>query len=181
LTSAKYLRIGLDEGPPPDRQGRRELLAYHEKYQSEFHTYVFHKDPNDSDARQRVTARLRFLARKLVRDLCMARKIFVYRDPLPAAASNGAALCATLRRYGPNTLLWVSPAQPSHPPGLVEWVGDGLMQGYIDRLRKGHDDPISYELWLRICRNARNLWVGGAPAVLTAVPVPKVHRSCALN
>jgi hypothetical protein len=175
LTSAKYLTIALDEASDRNNKGYRELVAYHKKYESTFHTYVFHGDPKSPDAQREVTTRLRFLARKLIEDLEAGKKIFVHKDTRPARESKGVELCAALRCHGPNTLLWVSPAQSGHLPGSVEWVGDGLMQGYIDRLWDP-PNPISYENWLMICRTARSLWISGPPAQFATSEVQARER-----
>jgi hypothetical protein len=53
----------------------------------------------------------------------------------------------------------VTVATDRHPAGSVEYISDGLMRGYIERLAP-HDDIMSYspEAWRTLCANAYATW-----------------------
>jgi hypothetical protein len=79
-------------------------------------------------------------------------------------------LLTVLRRYGPNTLLWVELADADHPAGTVEQAGAGLLKGYIDRFAPGEDaQDLSLDCWIAICREAWRLHHSGMDAPSEAV------------
>ena len=81
-----------------------------------------------------VCRRLKFLSQKLIADLKSGEKIFVYKITARSLTRTElAGLRAAMARYGDNTLLYVSYADPDHPDGSVELVEPGLIIGYIDR------------------------------------------------
>src|SRR5450755_1809165 len=61
---------------------------------------------------------IRFLKKKLIRDLSLDRRLFVYSGPFNIEAIRGIA--TQLRTYGDNRLLWVKLADAAHLPGSVE-------------------------------------------------------------
>jgi tetratricopeptide (TPR) repeat protein len=116
----------------------------------------------DPDAMLLATgARLRYLARAMTEALSQGDRMFVYRMTarMPAPAELGR-LRTAMRRYGPrNTLLYVAPADPSHPDGTVTRIGEGLMMGRVASLRPdtapGWLPPM--DAWLTTLGNARAL------------------------
>jgi hypothetical protein len=69
-------------------------------------------------------------------------------------------LAAALRRFGPNTLLFVTLADAAHPSGTVEQRMPGFLVGYIDRFAPSEDaHDLLFDDWLQICRNARAIRV----------------------
>jgi hypothetical protein len=126
---------------------RRWALLYHpERTEWEIAPDVLHA--------QQVRV-LRFRRHKLLEDMEAAHRIFVWKSNGPTAEADVRALLETLRRYGPNRLLWVSVADIYHPPGYVEDGGNGLLKGYVTRLAS-YDlaGDADFESWLRVCQNA---------------------------
>ena len=130
-------------------------------YGFSYHTFIAKDEVDIAQVAAFETKRVALLSRKLIEDLEDASKILVYKSKPTAPRAKIDALVACLRRYGPNTLLWVTYEEPGRPCGFVEELDDGLMRGYIDRfaLWEGSFD-ISVTSWETICRNAYALWRG---------------------
>jgi len=123
------------------------------------HTFIQAKD-SDADAQLRLQCRrLRFLREKLLRDLQEAEKIFVYKPRAGLISDDELrALRAAVRSYGPTNLLCIRMEDAEHPNGVVEWVDEGLLLGYIDRLSpQANASEVAYDSWLAICQKARRL------------------------
>lgn len=133
-------------------------ISYHLAY----HTMVMAGRKTPEEVREQEVRRLAFLARKFIEDLEDAEKIFVYKSDVPVSVSEIKELSTALRKYGPNTLLWVTLQKPGHPAGSVEVLEERILRGYIDRFGftphyNGGDASI--DAWLEICANAYRLWV----------------------
>ena len=64
-------------------------------------------------------------------------------------------LFAALRRFGPNTLLFVTLTDAAHPSVTVEARLPGFLVGYIERFaprENAHD--LLLDQWITICRKA---------------------------
>jgi hypothetical protein len=100
---------------------------------------------------QDVIARIALLKRKFLEELAVASKIYVRKgvhDDLPQIAALGKAL----RRFGPNTLLWVTEADNEHPAGSVEIMSGGIILGRISKIAAGGDVPGSgFSEWAALC------------------------------
>lgn len=113
--------------------------------------------------------RLGLLLRMFIEDMEEAEKIFVYKSNLHVARERIEELLASMRAYGPVTLLWVTVETGDRAAGFVEEISEGLLRGYIDRFAPYEDvDAYSAEVWKKICVNARDLWLakrtqGGQP------------------
>jgi hypothetical protein len=132
-------------------------ISYHLAY----HTMVMEGRKSPEQVRAQEVSRLAFLARKFIEDLEDAEKIFVFKSDNPASLSEIRELGAALRKYGPNSLLWVTLQEPGHPVGSVEILEDRLLRGYIDRFGfspYGGGGDASVAAWLQICANAHRLW-----------------------
>lgn len=96
--------------------------------------------------------------RRLLADLTDPQLIFVFASAAPGTDRDAAQrLLAALRRCGPAGLFCVVPAADPAQVGAVEWLGDGLQFGWIDRF--GQFPPNrpwvgSYEVWRRLCTTA---------------------------
>jgi hypothetical protein len=124
------------------------------------HTNMFGASVARDAALRNISTRQKFLARKLLTDLEEARKIFVYRVLGPSLDEETLdRLFVALRRYGPNTLLYVRTADEVAQPFTVQWVRPGLMVGYIDWFRDGEKNhTANVSGWRRVCSAAFNLW-----------------------
>ena len=138
----------------------REYMVADRKFGFLYHAWVLADEMRPEEIHQREARRLPLLIRKLIEDLTAGRKLLVVRgmdQSLDKAKID--RLLAGLRRYGPNTLLWVELADADHRPGTVDWIGSDLLKGYIDRFAPGEDaHDLSLDCWVAICRAAERLW-----------------------
>ena len=127
-----------------------------------FHTFQYEGEVDEATLLPQHAARLKFLRRELLDDLADGEKLCVFKQNAPVTEPAIRELHAALARHGRNTLLWVAQADPSHPPGTVERLDDGLLKGYVDRFAPYHNaHDLSFEVWLEICAAAHAL-AGGA-------------------
>jgi tetratricopeptide (TPR) repeat protein len=135
---------------------RDETILLMKKYGLIFHTFVegVHREPQDKREAfyQQQRRRLTFLKNKMIDDLEEHQKIYVYSTDDYASDAQVSRLFAALRRYGPNSLLYVRPARDDRPVGTVEVLEDGLYAGYFAGLTNfmaGNQPP--FELWHQLC------------------------------
>jgi hypothetical protein len=103
--------------------------------------------------------RLQFLRRNFFEDIEDGTPIFVYKRRTAVDPAQVRQLHGLIRAIGPATLLWVVQQDDAHPPGFVEQIGAGFLQGYIDEFTPyGRAAYGSKDVWLTICRNAHRLW-----------------------
>jgi len=100
-------------------------------YDMKFHI-GFSKTKGGGKIHGEILQRLRFLRRKLRDVLSTGDKIFVCRtrdddETLPLRVG------AALRRFGPNLLLWVTPAAEPETVGRVAPIAEGVLKGQIER------------------------------------------------
>jgi hypothetical protein len=136
----------------------REYMVLDRCYGLLYHPWVLVGEATAEEVHRREVMRLPYLTRKLVEDLTEAQKIFVYHGFSALSADEAAGLAAALRRYGPNTLLWVGLEEPGHPAGTVATVAEGLLKGFIDRFAPGENAHyLSLWAWIETCRNAQEM------------------------
>ena len=159
------------EGAP-----RKEYMIHEKKFGLVYHTFVYEGQRSVWLMREQESARLKFLRRKFMEELEVAEKLFVYKFNGSVAEEEILPLLMALNRYGPNTLLWVVPAERDRPTGTVEVVMPGLLKGYIDRFAPDDNaHEFSFDGWLRVCANACVLAKLQHPTVLgveEAAPEP---------
>lgn len=132
-----------------------EYIIQEKSYGLVYHTFRYKGEIDEDKFLASESARLKFLVRKFMEDLQGGEKIFVCKRNTPLREEEILPVLAALNAHGPNTLLWVVPADSKHPPGTAEQVMPGLIKGYIDRFapnENAHD--LSLEVWLEICANA---------------------------
>jgi len=106
----------------------------------------------------RESRRVPRLVVKLIEELALAEKIFVFHSVEPISLADALELAAVLRTFGPNTLLWVDLADASNPPGRVARMAPGLLKGFMDRFapaENAHD--LSLDCWVAVCHAALRL------------------------
>lgn len=137
----------------------KEWMSIHADYQFHFHTERFANKVTESDMVKQLAVHLGFLARKLVEDLTLSEKIFVYRPEVASDVLESTPLVDALSHYGSPTLLWVDLAKDSADAGTCEWIIPGrLMRGYLDRYA-----PVrfaagaSMDSWVEILKAASQL------------------------
>jgi hypothetical protein len=153
----------------------KEYVARDTGYGITYHTFLYKDQVAAEGLLARQSARLKFLARKLIDDVAAAEKIFVFKRNKTVSEAEILPLYAAMRARGDCTLLWVVPADDEHPAGRVERVLPGLLHGWIERFapyENAHD--LLLPAWLELCRQAYNLTTGShVGAVVTAnVPEP---------
>ncbi|MBV8704933.1 MAG: hypothetical protein JO118_14630, partial [Acetobacteraceae bacterium] len=112
-----------------------ELVVQNRRYGYRYHT--FRHDPDPTQAREQQLKVIPFLRDKLLADLRAGEKIFVRKGV--RSVGEAATLARLMRRYGPTTLLWVTPEDEANVRGSVRVLEAGLMQGFMDRLAPPRD------------------------------------------
>ena len=127
----------------------------------EWHTWQHEGRADAAALEHKELERLPYLVRRFYETLEDGEKILVLRDEDgPTDPATIRRLQAALRRHGNVTLLWISVATDSHAVGDVEWVGEGLLHGWIDRLTYRFDAAdASMAAWGVICQRAHRMWV----------------------
>jgi hypothetical protein len=118
------------------------------------------RKPAAVEAREQ--ARLAIAARRLRHTLAAGNKLLLFQQDKPVSDDQMIPLLAAVQDRGPNTILWVTPAEPGHPAGSVEVLMNGLLRGYVGPgLQEG-----SWAGWTQMCRLAWRSWramTGGIP------------------
>jgi capsular polysaccharide biosynthesis protein len=139
--------------------GKREFLAHESVYKLMYHTFITEGAVDAETLAGRESRRLRFLRRKLIDDLRVGEKIWVWKSRSTETLDDIMPLLAALRRYGPNRLLWVVEGDGAHEPGTAELLQDDLVVGYVERFApEGNATDISPLSWLQVCQAAYNLY-----------------------
>jgi hypothetical protein len=127
----------------------------------EWHTWQYDGQADAVALERQEQVRLPYLVRRFYETLEDGEKILVLRDEDGSIEPDRIErLLAALRRHGEVTLLWVGVATDGHAAGDVEWLGDGLMRGWIDRLTPRRDAiGASMFAWGVICQRAHRMWV----------------------
>jgi len=114
-------------------------------------TYAQHDGPDRDVGRlaARQALALGFRRRKLLEDLAMGHRVFLWKSNPGDDPADVRRLAALLRARGPNLLLWVKAAEPV---GMVEYAGDGLLIGTVARFAP-YDDAcgLHFQSWLSLC------------------------------
>jgi len=136
----------------------REFMVTDTTYDLVYHAWVDAGEMTAEALHRRETRRVPLLVRKLLEDLESGEKIFVFKGMGALPEEEVYPLAALLRRYGPNTLLFVTIAPDPARVGTVERKAPGFLVGYLDRFAPGDDaHNLSFEPWMRLCRNAYDM------------------------
>lgn len=134
-----------------------ECMVRSDKYGFIWHAWVKQGQMPPEKIIQREAARLPRLAEMMIDHLTDADRIFV-RIPYPLETSPAQvkSLVAALHGYGPNTLMFVTLADETHPPGRVERDGIGLLRAHIGKFASGVDVARTTDAasWVNLCRQA---------------------------
>lgn len=152
----EHADLWLEEVPP-----RREYRIKSRQCPSfTSHTRRFGGQDDPEVVRIAQIEALRFLKRKLIRELSAGRRLFVYRGP--ADINVVAGVLEELRTYdADNTLLWVRLATDTLLPRSVRRVRKGLLVGFVSRFGIYEPDRtprIPVEDWIVVCAKAYQLW-----------------------
>jgi hypothetical protein len=133
----------------------REFMVNDKRFGMVYHAWVNTGDMEPEDLQRREVRRVPFLIRKLVEDLELGEKTFVFKGMGAVPEEEVFPLTMAIRRYGPNTLLFINLADAEHKAGTVEVRAPGFLVGYVDRFAPGdnaHDFLLSQ--WVKVCREA---------------------------
>lgn len=151
LAEAGNLRVGLSENG-------REYMVHDRRFGLLYHAWVLAGEMTVEEIHAREARRLPLLIRKLIEDLELGEKIFVYHGMRPLTGDQASGLAVALEHYGPSALLWVEAADSNHAPGTVERLAPRLLKGYIDRFAPGENaHDLSLDCWIAVCREAVRL------------------------
>jgi len=148
-----------------ETENGQDYMVHDHVFGLHYHAWVKVGEMPPEAVHQREVRRVPFLIRRLTEDLESGHKIFVRHELGRGSDSGTYALLPALRRWGPNTLLYVKVSDAAHPPGTVERREPGLLVGYIERFAPGENahDFLTPQ-WLAICRIAQGLvWPALAP------------------
>ena len=137
-----------------------EYIVTDRRYATAMHTFLSEKDTTVGVDRLRAQfgRRMRFLRDKLLEDLRGGEKIFVYQYRRPLTEDEMARIHASIRAYGPGTIMFVDDMSPHRSAGQVQETQPGRLEARIDRLIRTEGwNNISTEGWLDICLKAAAL------------------------
>ncbi len=138
-----------------------EYFVHDRRWYLGMHTFLREGQAARDDLYEAVCLRIEALKAGFFDELASARRIFVYSAPdLDGDAI--AMIHRALRRFGPNRLLVVQPAEPTVPsgfrgrPGDVRVVEPGLYVGFVRHLgiNAGGRWDIAFDDWVLMCRKA---------------------------
>jgi len=148
MGSAESIRVELSVNG-------REFMVTDTAYDIVYHAWVDAGQMTPEALHQREVRRVPLLVRKLLEDLAAGAKIFVFKGMGAVADEVVFPLAASLRRYGPNVLLFVTLAGAEHSAGTVEVKAPGFLVGYLDRFAPGQDaNDLLLDQWVSVCRSA---------------------------
>ena len=153
--SEGFQALGEDETFDLRHQGHYDWQVREHRYKIQIdHTHLDRDKVTIEQARKMVLTRFRFLRSKLVEDLTLGEKIFLYRlADTNVASEEIEGLGRAVNQYGRNTLVFVmrSPAQSENV--RVVRQREGLIVATLapaPELSMG----IKYDAWLELCRFA---------------------------
>jgi Flp pilus assembly protein TadD len=162
LTTAlreRFAGVGLPENTTLSIH-KNEYLAGDTRYHMAMHTFIRAGNEDRQKRFANICRRLVFLRDKLIGDLELAEKHFVYGSRLRLSDDDIRSLWQAMRTYGKNRLLFVHPSEAGETPGTTRRLEDDLIVGCIDQLSV---EAPSFDLWLQLCRQAHDCWSAAAP------------------
>ncbi len=136
----------------------RELMINDSRFGFLYHAFVQSGAMSQEALHRREVRRVPLLVRKLLEDLQSAEKTFVFKGMSALPEEEVFPLAASLRQYGPNTLLFITLADSRHAAGSVEYRAPGFLVGYVTRFAPTEDaSDFDVAQWVRICREAYRL------------------------
>ena len=156
---AKFEGIGMADTTEINISSNgREFMIKDTRFGFLYHAWVKTGEMAVDDILKRELRRVPFLARKLLEDLQVGRKTFVFKGMSTMPEEDVFPLAAALRRYGPNTLLFVNLSDVQHPGGTVEMRAPGFFVGYLDRFSPSENAAdFLLSQWVKICRTTHRL------------------------
>jgi hypothetical protein len=136
----------------------REYMVRDSRFGFLYHAWVNAGEMAPEDIVRRESRRVPFLVRKLVEDLEAGEKTFIFKGMSAMPEEEVFPLAMAIRRYGPNTLLFVTLSDADHKGGTVEAHAPGFLVGYVDRFAPGNNaNDLLLGQWVKVCREAYRL------------------------
>jgi hypothetical protein len=156
---ARFEGMGLPESVQVEMSPNgREFMVRDARYGVTYHAWVNAGEMEAAALHSRELRRVPVLVRKLLEDLELGEKIFLFKGMGPLPEEVVFPLAVALRRYGPNRLLFVTLAHGPHMAGTVEARPEGYLVGYLDRFAPGEDaHDFLLDQWVAICRAAHRM------------------------
>lgn len=102
--------------------------------------------------------RISFLRGKLIEDLTVSDKIFVYRTADDSLDLNGIReIKDAMSQYGRNRLLYIRLATDTHPTGSIEQIADDMVIGRVGRFSRQPAHELFLDGWMEIFAAAAEL------------------------
>ena len=147
----------------------REYMVEDGRFGFLYHAWVAAGEMTADEVALREARRVPFLVRKLLEDLETAEKIFVFKGMAAMPEEEVFPLAMAIRRYGPNTLLFVTLADAEHAGGTVEEHLPGFLIGYVDRFAPADQaSDLELDQWVQVCREAYRLQLAAGRAAVSA-------------
>jgi hypothetical protein len=128
-----------------------EFMIRDLRYGTERHGFVLAGGMDPEEFRLKECRRSAFLRDKLIEDLKIAEKIFVYHNRMDRLSDETIdAIYTGVRKFGKSKILIVS-SLLSNSEGDVQEIGDGLFLGYIRKFGNiGNGWNIQFDEWRTI-------------------------------
>jgi hypothetical protein len=138
------------------------------RYGLTYHTFRSRAEVSENRLLAEHRKVLHFRREKLKEIMATGEKLFVVMRPEGMSQAQAVPLITALRRFGPNTLLFIG-EETGKPAGSVEALAPDLFCGSMDGVSKdievgdipGNDTWLgdrAMTAWLSICANAYRLW-----------------------
>ncbi len=146
-----------------------EWMVKETRYGFSYHTFNSDRDQDHARLLHQQIDWLTRMAAKFMEGLALGDRIYVRKGQSDTIQS-ATRLSRHLRKHGPATLLWVTIADADHPSGTVEWIGEGLMRGWLKGFAP-YDRATDLEprSWLALLRRAWALRYLDDPDALQSV------------
>jgi tetratricopeptide (TPR) repeat protein len=147
-TTLTTLRVSAD---------RDEYIVVDKNYHLGSHTFISTTDAPEDKMLAQTMRRLAFLRDKLLEDLRLAEKVFVYKLASSVEDSVLRDIFAAIRRHGDVTLICVLKACEANPPGSTRVLAEGFFVGYVGYFMNevsGDVQRFDHAAWTAICQAA---------------------------
>jgi tetratricopeptide (TPR) repeat protein len=156
--SAEQTRLAFYNSPDDP-----EYVLDDTRYLMRMHTFIRKSQAGPEELLRKMQTRLKLLRRKLLEDLSLGEKVFVFKEFQRTLDSHQLdRLVGALGRHGDNTLLYVQYADSRHQPGSCVRASRNLLIGYISQFSMtdtGEGRAPEFGEWLSICRQAHQLFI----------------------
>lgn len=133
----------------------REYIVRESRWNLLYHTNRHEGAVDEEKLVEQQSASLQMRRRKLFGDLRTANRVLVWKSNFDITEAEVRRLLNSARELGPNLLLWVQPAGSDGVVGMVEYAGDGLLIGYVEKFAPySAAYKIDFPPWEAVCRNA---------------------------